>query len=322
MAMRISEWVDVDGLAPVARHVFDFAITQLADGSALTVPIQVAIGSRRRPRCVAIAGIHGDEPEGMLALLDFWRACDPTDLRGTIILIPVANPSAFAAHQRRNPLDGLDLNRIFPGKVDGTPSERLAYHLVHDVIAEADFVFTLHSWFATGMVTPYAELPEGSGPIAQRSREAAVAAGFKRLREGGWFPGVLGTTAVELGVPVIEAEVGGGGSTSEENRRAYVQYFARLLQHLGILEGTPPPNPAPEFYDRGMLYAPAGGMFRVRVSPGDCVDAGAGLATITDLHGETLVEMRAPYAGLVAAVRRFVSVNPGELVIALFPHRR
>ncbi|HLW59452.1 MAG TPA: succinylglutamate desuccinylase/aspartoacylase family protein [bacterium] len=322
MAIRVSEWVDVDKLATGSRHAFDFAITHFADGSSLTVPVQVAIGSRRRPRCVAIAGIHGDEPEGMLALLDFWRGCDPTILRGTVILIPVANSPAFAAHQRRSPVDGLDLNRIFPGNAEGTPSERLAYHLIHDIVAGADFVFTLHSWFATGMVSPYAELPEGTGTIAQRSRDAAVAAGFTRLREGGWIPGVLGTTAVELGVPVIEAEIGGGGRTCAENRRTYEQHFVRLLQHLGILEGTPPPNPVPEFYDRGMLYAPTGGMLRLRVSPGERVEAGAGLAAITDLHGEPLVEMRAPYAGLVAAVRQFVSVNPGELVIALFPRRR
>jgi predicted deacylase len=120
----------------------------------------------------------------MLSLLDFWDTCDPGRLQGTVILVPVANPPAFAAHQRRSSLDGLDLNRTFPGKADGTPSERLAYRLLHEVIAGSDFVFTLHSWYATGMVAPYVEFIEGDDPVATRSQEGAKAAGFRRLRRG------------------------------------------------------------------------------------------------------------------------------------------
>ncbi|TMJ14023.1 MAG: hypothetical protein E6H02_04090, partial [Bacillati bacterium ANGP1] len=285
------------------------------------VPVKVAVGVRRRPRFVAIAGIHGDEPEGMLALLDFWDRLRPAEVRGTIILVPVANPPAFAHHQRRTPVDGLDLNRSFPGRIDGTPTERLAYRLVHDILRGADFLLTLHGWYASGMVAPYVEFPEGAGDVAVRSRQAAVAAGFKRLRPGGWPPGVLGLAAVELGIPVLEAEIGGQGMSTPENRAAYAEHLTRLLQHVGISEGTPPSNPAPEVYGRGLLYAPASGMLRLAVLPGEQVEAGALLATITNLHGERLAEMRASHPGLVAAVRRFVSVNSGELVFAFYPRR-
>ncbi|TMI82994.1 MAG: DUF2817 domain-containing protein, partial [Bacillati bacterium ANGP1] len=256
MALRISEWGDVDALALESRHAFDFAVAPIADGSWVTVPVKVAVGTRRRPRFVAIAGIHGDEPDGMLALLDFWDRLQSADLRGTIILVPVANPPAFAHHQRRNPLDNLDLNRSFPGHIDGTPTERLAYRLVHDILKGADFLFTLHSWYASGMVAPYVEFPEGASDVAVRSRQAAVAAGFTRLRAGGWPQGVLGLTAVEMGIPVLEAEIGGQGMSTRENRAAYADHLARLLQHLGISEGDSPSNPAPELYGRGFLYAP------------------------------------------------------------------
>jgi len=144
MATRIMEWIDVEALAPRSLHAFDFAVVRLADGSWLTVPVKVAVGNRPRPRLVALAGVHGDELEGMLSLLDFWDTCDPGRLQGTVILLPVANPPAFAAHPRRSPLDGLDLNRTFPGKADGTPSERLAYRLLHEVIADG-LSYRLHS---------------------------------------------------------------------------------------------------------------------------------------------------------------------------------
>ena len=100
MILRITEWVDLSTLTPCSRHDFDFAVTRLADGSWLTAPVKVAVGNRPLPRLVALAGIHGDEPEGMLSLLDFRKACDPASLQGIIILVPVANPPAFAAHQR------------------------------------------------------------------------------------------------------------------------------------------------------------------------------------------------------------------------------
>ena len=321
---RVSELLELRGVnTHIGQyhilHGVDFAVAPIADGSWVTVPVKVAVGTRRRPRFVAIAGIHGDEPDGMLALLDFWDRLQSADLRGTIILVPVANPPAFAHHQRRNPLDNLDLNRSFPGHIDGTPTERLAYRLVHDILKGADFLFTLHSWYASGMVAPYVEFPEGTSEVAVRSRQAAVAAGFKRLRAAGWPQGVLGLTAVEMGIPVLEAEIGGQGMSTRENRAAYADHLARLLQHLGISEGDSPSNPAPELYGRGFLYAPVSGMLRLAVLPGEHVEAGVLLATITNLHGDLLAEMRAPHSGLVAAVRMFVSVNSGELVFAFYP---
>jgi predicted deacylase len=322
MARRITEWIDIETFPPESAHAFDCGVARLADGSSLSVPVKLFVGSRSHPRLAAIAGIHGDEPEGMLALLDFAAQCDPARLRGSIVLVPVANPPAFAAHQRRSPLDGLDLNRVFPGNPEGTPSERLADWLVRHIVTGADFVFTLHSWYATAMVVPYVEVPCDGHEVFCRSREAAVAAGFTRVREGGWQRGVLGYTAVERGVPVMEAEIGGHGMSTPENRAAYIDHLTRLLQHLGIVDGDPPRNPAVEVFTRGLLYAPTGGMLRLHVRQGEDVDAGAILATITNLHGERLAEMRAPQGGLVAAVRRFVSVNPGDLVFALFPRHR
>jgi predicted deacylase len=285
----------------------------------VAVPVHVLTGERARPRLVAVAGVHGDEAEGMLALHDFERACDPSSLRGTVVLVPVANPMAFAAHARRSPIDGLDLNRIFPGRHDGTASEQLAYRLVHDIVTDADFLFTLHSWFATGSVVDYVEYPAGTTALAVRSREAAVAAGFRRLRASGWPEGALLPVANGMGIPGLEAEIGGHGISTAANRAAYVEHLRRLLQHFDILGGPPPPNPTPEFYGRGHLTAPASGVLRLAARPGDHVRAGARLATIHDLHGDPVADIVAPHAGLVAAARDFVSVNAGEHVIALFP---
>jgi predicted deacylase len=318
-ARLVKEWPRLEELPPGSRHSFDYAVTPLASGAWVTVPVEVLAGRRPRPRVVAVAGIHGDEAEGMLALVDFWLESDPAALDGTVVLVPVANPMAFAAHARRSPVDGLDLNRTFPGRPDGTASERLAHRLLHELIAGADFLFTLHSWFATGSVVPYVEYPAGSSALAVRSRDAGVAAGFRRLRASGWPEGALVPAANALGIAGLEAEIGGHGISTPENRAAYVEHLRRLLQHLGALPGVPPPNPEPEFYGRGHLTAPASGLLRLSVRLGEFVAAGTRLATIHDLHDVPVAEIRAPHGGLVAGIREFASVNAGEHVIALFP---
>ena len=122
-------------------------VTRIADGSRLEVPMIVLAGMQSRPRLVCVAGIHGDEPEGMRALMELADELDPTKLKGELVLIPVANPSAFGAGSRVSPLDGLDLNRIFPGRANGSASERLAHALFEQVLSKADFVFALHSWY-------------------------------------------------------------------------------------------------------------------------------------------------------------------------------
>jgi predicted deacylase len=216
MATRITEWVIVETPSLHLKHSFDFVVVRLDDRSWLTIPVEVAVGDRPRPRLVAFTGIHGDEPEGMLALLDFWESCDPGKLHGTVILVPVADPTASAGHQRRSPLNGFDLNRVFPRKVDGTPSERLVYRLLNEIIAGSDLIFTLHSWYATGTVAPYIEVPGRKEPATSRSLEAAKAAGFRRIREGGWPEGILARAANALGIPVVEVEIGGTACPSRK----------------------------------------------------------------------------------------------------------
>jgi hypothetical protein len=90
-------------------------VALLADGAWLTVPVQVFVGSRPRPRCVAIAGVHGDEPDGMLALLDFAAQCDPARLRGTVVLVPVANPPSLCGASAAGPLGRARPESRLPG---------------------------------------------------------------------------------------------------------------------------------------------------------------------------------------------------------------
>jgi len=154
-------------------------------------------------------------------------------MRGTLTIVPVANLQAFYAGTRHNPIDLTDLNRCFPGKPDGTVSERLACTLFHEFVLANDMVLSMHGWWHEAVVVPYVEYPEGSSPVARRSREAANAAGLEYLHPYNWLPGQLAAQAVLHGVPTLEPEVGGLGIVlvqreMESRRFQYARTFRRF----------------------------------------------------------------------------------------------
>lgn len=314
----VSAAPDPDRLARPGRHRFNHALTTLADGSTLTIPVVVLAGDRPRPRVLAIAGVHGDEMEGIVALQEIAASLDPAELSGTLVIVPVANPPAFRAAQRRSSLDDLDLNRTFPGDPAGFPSQRLAHHLLHDYTLGADFVLSMHSWGSKGLVVPYVEFPGGDGEVVRRSFRAATALGLDLCRISWWHPGLLVACAVRGGVPAVETEVGGLGIQQEAAHPRYRSIVDNLLRHLGLLPGGPSPASGARVVRHLEVAAPVGGLLRRTRELGDGVSRGTPIATVRDLHGEVLAHLASPVDGIVAAYRLCNSVNPGDAVATLF----
>ena len=97
------------------------------------------------PRVLLVAGNHGDEYEGELALLKLIRELEPETMHGTVTILPAANLPAVMAARRRSPFDDGNLNRAFPGDPIGTPTERIAHFLETDLFPRHDIIFDLHS---------------------------------------------------------------------------------------------------------------------------------------------------------------------------------
>jgi len=304
-------------LALGARHRFLLPAGAMSDGTTVGLPVLVVVGHVRWPRLVCVAGIHGNEPEGITALLELWDEIDPGELQGTLVLVPVANPPAFRAGERRNPHDGLDMNRIFPGSATGTITERLAHRLYEDVMVGADFALTLHGWSRGGMVTPYVEYPR-AGEASTASRAAAMAFGLDWIEAFDWPPGMLAAVCARNGVPAIEPEIGGLECTLPERRSLYKRGVRNLMRHLGLLAGTPEFERAAQEVTRAEVTAPTGGVIRRLREIGDPVEAGDPVATIGDLLGRPLVDVRAPMAGCIAAQRLAAAVSPGEQIAVIF----
>jgi predicted deacylase len=288
----------------------------------LEIPFHAFVGGVRKPRVLLIAGVHGDEYESVAALHDIAMKIHPNDLRGTVTIVPVANPQAFYAGTRRNPVDLGDLNRSFPGDPGGTTSERVADLLFQSLVLGSDGVLSMHCWSREATVVPYVEYSADHTEVGRKSFAAACALGLKFLHPYTWHPGLLVAAATRHGIPSIEPEVGGMGTVTLDGQRIYRNMIYRFLQHWRLLESTIPctdaPHPVPEIINHSDCLSNHAGLFRSCVNVGDIVEKGSLLGTVHDLTGRCIEQVRASRAGAVGILRTFASVHPGDRLVQLF----
>lgn len=308
---------DVGRLPPTSRHSFSLRVTRMADGGSLCLPVNVLVGKEAGPRLLMVAGVHGNEHEGVMAQYELWEELSLEEVSGAVVMVPVANPPAFRVCQRRNPEDMLDMNRVFPGKPDGSITERLAYRLYHDIALSADFVLSMHGWTHGSLVVPYTEYPKDLA-VTEVSRAAAIAFGLEYVEAFDWHPGLLVAACTEAGIPAIEPEIGGLSCTVPERRARYKEGVFNLMRHLNMLPGDPSPQDVIREVTRTMHLAPVGGVLRRQKELGDTVERGETIATICSLNGAPIESIEAPGDGFVAAQLLTAAVNPGDLIAVIF----
>jgi predicted deacylase len=315
-ARQVDDLPPIESLARGSRHAFRLTVADGPDG-AVDIPVNISIGTRPGPRLVVVAGVHGNEVEGPAAVLEVWDELRDLSVAGTMIVVPVANPPAFWAARRMSPYDGLDMNRIFPGRRDGLLTERIASRLFEEVVLGADFLLSTHSWYAGAVVVPYVEVPR-SGPTAAASRAAARIFGPRFVAPLDWHPGLLVSTAGHAGIPAIEPEIGGLGASIAEQRALYRSGIHNLLKHLGMVPGPPEVEEPPRLVTRTAVTTPRSGFLRTAVELGTPIDEGAPIAQVCDLNGLGLADIAAPASGLIAALQLAPAVEAGAEVGVIF----
>ncbi|WP_188988889.1 succinylglutamate desuccinylase/aspartoacylase family protein [Paenibacillus nasutitermitis] len=220
------------------KHTYRLLLEGKPDeGDEVWIPAFEIAGDEDGPNLLILAGIHGDEYEGIETILRLFSELLPEDIRGNLLMIPCANPYAYEGGTRLSPDDGVNLARVFPGQQSGTVTEKLAYELHHRMIAKADFLLDLHSggthYAVASLVGYYQE--EGSA-FSQRCREAAEAFGAKLM----WAhdeisPGRSVSSAQALGIPWLYTEAYGGRRVRQEDARLFYGGTIRLINHLEML---------------------------------------------------------------------------------------
>ncbi len=270
---------------------------------------------------VLTAGVHGCEYVGAETLKRLAEALKPEELSGNVILLPVANPSGFFAGTKRTvPEDGVNLNRAFPGKKEGTLSARTAWVIEQELYPEADFLADLHSGDGDEALHPLVFFPAaGTDEVNQKSLAAAKVLSVPyRVRSAS--RNGLYSWAVQKGIPAVLMERGGRGLWSEEEVRDYERDVRALMRFLKILPDAN--KESEENKDQAEInravYEEARhtGFWYPNVKPGEGIRKGQVLGKLENSAGEILQEVRAEFDGAVLYYSVALGVKKGELLAA------
>jgi predicted deacylase len=151
--------------------------------AAIDLPVTVLHGASPGPVVALIAGNHGYEYAPILALQRVLERVSPSDLRGTVVMVHVAAmPSFLARTVYRSPVDGKNLNRVYPGKAEGTSSERIAYFITEEVIEKANYVIDLHCGDGNEWLRPFVYMPvTGEAALDRKIEELVLAFGIDHV---------------------------------------------------------------------------------------------------------------------------------------------
>lgn len=316
----------------------------LANGGPLRIPVHVVAGSQPGPRLTVISTQHGYEITEIEVCHEIVEETDPLQLKGTLVVVPVANPIAFEMASRTTWIDGLygdngNMNRVWPGRPDGWITERMVYLMGEQLIKGSDAVIDLHDGAPAppGLTIYYGyAFTTEDADLTHRVRDLSIASGFDILikRAVPTLAGSLGSFAMRQGIPFFACEVGqfygfqlDGDKPPAEPVRTIpecgVTAVRNIMKHLGMLEGEP------QLPKRQLLVSPEnnlrprhGGVLYSHVKGdaiGRVVPNGTLLGTVMSPYSfETLDEVRAPYdQNMILSItylHPFARVNPGDHV--------
>ena len=291
-----------------------------------SVPVSVLHGARPGPVLTIAAGIHGDEFPPILALQRLRAELRPADLSGTLVLVHVANtPGFFGRTIARSPVDGKNLNRVFPGRRDGTLTEKLAYLLGTEVVDHTDYLVDMHAGSANESLWPHVYSPvTGNEDLDRRTLDFARAARFRNIVLYGDRPRdparsiSFPNTAMTRGKPGITIECGQLGQRDEACVNRLLDAAYNILRHLQMLAGKAEGTGGVILHRKlHYLGSPATGLFFPVAKAGEAVEPGALLAYLGDYFGNRIAEIRSPVRGVVLTIYETPPVSKGEEAITL-----
>lgn len=298
----------------------ELVLTEHIDGP-VTTPVMIATGAKPGPVLWVQGAIHGGEIGGPLAIARCLAGLDTEAMSGAIVGVLTANPLAFGAQTRNMPQDGENMNRVFPGTVQGTITRQMAATLLAAAESVADTVIDCHSGGVEAIVPFYALYWDDASEASKLSAQYARSAGTDIIWKArdGWLSGGMFSNLVKRGLPSVIIECGGGGAMPDEHIDAFASSITGIARCMSILPGGPVRQPRYTVIGAcDLVYSQEGGFFLPDCAAGDRLAAGARVGTIIDAFGTVKEVITAPKRAFVAAVaRRYLPVHSGSFIAEL-----
>jgi hypothetical protein len=291
--------------------------------AALSIPVVVVHGAKPGPVLAIVSGSHGTEYASIIAVERLIERIDPGEVSGTLILVPLVNVPSFEQKvPHLNPIDGKNMNRMYPGDMKGTQTDRASYLITRQVVEKCDHLIDLHGGDLDESLRPYSYWSRTSNDKQDAiSREMVLAFGLDHIVISSDRPRdpaasrYLENTATTRGKPSITVEAGHAGTVEEEDVEALARGCRNVMQYLKMLPGQPARVEHPVWIESiQTISSDRNGIFYPLVRRGSYVADGMTVGYLTDYVGRKILEVRAPSPGIVLFIRAVPSMTKGETI--------
>lgn len=289
--------------------------------AATNIPVVVVNGAKPGKVLALVSGAHGTEYVSIIAIEKLIAKLDPGQITGTVILVPLINIQSFEQKVPHvNPIDNKSMNRFYPGKPDGTQTERASYVITKQIVDRCDYLIDYHGGDLDESLRPYSYWgPTGHEVQDHISKEMVLAFGLDHIiiwSERPTDPAAtryLDNTAAVRGKPSIVVEAGHAGTVETDDVNLLVNGTLSTMRALRMLPGEPHPIENPVWIEKlSDALADGPGIWYPLVKRGTYVSAGMKLGTVTDYFGKVIAEPRATVSGVVLHVNAVPSLKKGD----------
>ncbi len=289
--------------------------------TATNIPVIVINGAKPGPTLAVVAGAHGTEYASIIALEKLAQSTNAADLSGALIIVPLINLASFAQKvPHLNPVDGKNMNRMYPGKADGTQTERASWAIARQVIEKCDYLIDLHGGDLDENLRRYSYWPQtGKAQLDATSRGMVLAFGLDHIiLQKNQAPAVSGATSIsrfaeDSGKPTIIAEAGHAGTTDAADVDALARGCESVMRFLKMLPGAAAPVEHPVWIGPlTTVRSDQDGIFYPLVIPEAYVQQGMRIGYVTDYFGNKLADVTTPISGIVTYICSVPSMKKGD----------
>jgi hypothetical protein len=281
----------------------------------IDMPVCVVNGVSTGPTFVVTGGLYPTEYAGVEAAARLYQALQPSDLTGRVVIVPVVNMPCLQFRtpwlnltQSISPMDGANINNVFPGSPDGTVTRVVADKLFSGIILKSNYHVDLRGGDLNESHLVHTIFPRIGQDVDKVSEAMAKVVGYEYVLPGTpdishTGKGTLVYETVTRGIPSIITESGLGYETQPQEKHIalHVDGVMNILRHLGIVKGLPTRPAHQRFLDMTWhrVRTPVSGIFQAIADQGDLLEKGRLIGRITDLDGSELGRLTSPIDGVV-----------------------
>ncbi|HTS48241.1 MAG TPA: M14 family metallopeptidase [Bryobacteraceae bacterium] len=292
--------------------------------AASSLAVIVINGAKPGPTLALVSGSHGTEYASIIAMEKLADSIDPAQLTGGVIIVPLVNPASFAQKvPHLNPVDGKNMNRFYPGKADGTQTERVSWAIAKQVVEKCDYLLDFHGGDLDENLRRYTYWADTGNPkLDNVTRGMVLAFGLDHIIIQRWRPSdpppaaiTLTRYASSIGKPAVAAEAGHSGTVLAEDVDVLVRGSLNVMRHLKMLPGAAPLVDHPVWIGQAaVLASEVDGIFYPLVGPEAYVTKGMTIGYVTDYSGKRIWDAKSPISGVIVYINALPSMKKGDNV--------